>query len=225
MISANIINDIFKWDVLTWSKALNSWQAIIKKNRFSNGIELGANFGGGTLLLTKNGIKTVCSNVKPISEETKKIHLKHKVSQLINYEIIDARTINYPDNHFDIVFMKSTLGYFKSDSDRIKVINEIHRILKSGGVFLFSENMRGSLLHFLARKLLVKWGNKWNYFSVKEQNNLFSIFREKKIMYTGFFSAFFFKNKLLYSIFSRIDSLFEFLPNEFKYVSYGYLIK
>ncbi len=222
---SNFIDDIFEWDVLTWSKAYNEWQQIIELNKFKLGLELGSRSGGGSLLLAQNGIHTICSDVFNPIDKAEKVHKKYKLQKLISYESIDARNIKYPDNHFDIIIMKSTLGFFKSKDDRFKVIKEIHRVLKPGGAFLFAENMNGSFFHQIFRKAYVKWGSKWNYFRVEELNQLFNIFNIKKISYVGFLTSFALRFNFLYKFFYNLDGLFIFLPKRFKYVSYGYLIK
>lgn len=177
------------------------------------------------MFLAYNGISTICSDVVNPKHKAELIHKKYNLDKLIKYEAIDARNIKFPDNYFDVIFMKSTLGFFKSDVERVNVINEIHRVLKPGGAFLFAENMNGSFLHQISRKVYVKWGNKWNYFNVEELNKLFNVFNYRKINYVGFFSSFALRIKILYKLFYYMDRLFSFLPNKWKYVSYGYLIK
>jgi SAM-dependent methyltransferase len=218
------MKDIFGWDVGTWSKAISIWKECIEKNNYKKGLEIGNAFGGGSLFLANHGISMVCSNIHPPDKKTKQIHKRYIFNNKIKYEVIDAMKITYPDNHFDVVFVKSIFGYFNS-SERKIVIDEIYRVLKPSGSLLFAENMKGSFFHQLARKLFVRWGKKWNYLSQDDLLDLFSKFNNKKIHYSGFLTLFFVRYKLLYRLALFLDYCLFFVPNSKKYVSHGYISK
>jgi ubiquinone/menaquinone biosynthesis C-methylase UbiE len=54
----------------------------------------------------------------------------------------DALQIPYPDNAFDLVTSSSVLHDIHSDMDKKKAVQEVHRVLKSGGIFVALELFR-----------------------------------------------------------------------------------
>ena len=224
MNKSTLMNDIFGWDASTWSKAIPVWKECIEKNNYKKGLEIGNAFGGGSLFLAKHCISMVCSNIHSPNEKTKQILKRYNFNDKIEYDVIDAMKISYPDNYFDVVFVKSIFGFFNI-SERKIVINEIYRVLKPSGSLLFAENMRGSFFHQIARKLFVRWGKKWNYLSQDELLYMFLKFNNKKIYYSGFLTLFFVRYKILYRLALFIDYCLFFLPNSAKYVSHGYVSK
>jgi ubiquinone/menaquinone biosynthesis C-methylase UbiE len=57
----------------------------------------------------------------------------------IRYEVQDARRLTYPDASFDqVLYMQQLLSSIESAEDRKRVVLEALRILKPGGVALFS---------------------------------------------------------------------------------------
>ena len=224
MNKAKLMNDIFGWDVGTWSKAIPVWKECIEKNNYKKGLEIGNAYGGGSLFLAKYGINMVCSNIHSPNEKTKQIHKKYKFNNKIKYEEIDAMKISYADNYFDVVFVKSIFGFF-STSDRKIIIDEIYRVLKPSGSLLFAENMKGGFFHQTARKQFVRWGKKWNYFSQDDLIDLFSKFDNKKIYYSGFLTLFFVRYKILYKLALFLDYCLFFVSDSKKYVSHGYVSK
>lgn len=51
---------------------------------------------------------------------------------------MDARKIEYPDDHFDILFSFSSLEHFGRDADIVQSTTEAYRVLKRGGVYVLS---------------------------------------------------------------------------------------
>jgi len=49
---------------------------------------------------------------------------------------IDSQQLPYKNNYFDIIIAKDSLHHFK---DPYRSLNEIHRVLKPGGIFIVSE--------------------------------------------------------------------------------------
>ncbi len=225
------LHQYLEWDELTWSKALYSWDEIlleVQPGKSLLALELGGRHGGISLYLAQKGIKTVCSDFGGPTPKAKALHEENKVSNLVSYMDIDATTINYPDNHFDIVVFKSILGVVAANNkiENLEIASkEIYRILKPGGYLLFAENMKASCLHTLARRWFVPWGANWHYLTLQEMGAFVAPFALHKINYFGFFSAFI-KIKKLKKAAYLIDSIKNiFLPNRFKYISYGWAKK
>ena len=170
----------------------------------------------------------VCSDLSPVSEKARSLHLENQVSHLIEYAELDATTIPYPDNTFDFVVFKSVLGAIGRNDhpeNQQQAINEIHRVLKPGGFLFFAENLSGSSLHRIARNIFVPWGKSWRYVSVCELNEWLSIFETKEIYTTGFLAAFVSKPKWLKKMAANLDSRLVFLPSKWRYVAYGHAQK
>ena len=169
------LSDIIDWDIANWSKAINYWEGVVNlKNKNYNCLELGGRKGGLSLWLALNGNNVICSDLENPKEIAFDIHQKYDCKNLIQYQAIDATTIEY-ENHFDIVAFKSLLGGVSRDNKnemKEKVAGEIHKALKQNGVLLFAENIESSILHQVLRKKFVKWGNEWNYLKVEEIEDL-----------------------------------------------------
>lgn len=75
----------------------------------------------------------------PVIESMMKLHPTDKYPGL-NYKHMDARSLQYSDNSFNVILDKGTLDCVVLDkSDRYsgyKYLNEVYRCLKIGGVFL-----------------------------------------------------------------------------------------
>jgi len=113
-------------------------------------LDLGARNGGTSLFFALKGLNCVCSDLKGPTEQAKILHKKYNVCELIRYECVDCASIDYPDNTFDIVAFKSVMGSVGANKnfDNInKAFDEIYRVLKSDGILLFCENLRGGFLH------------------------------------------------------------------------------
>lgn len=67
------------------------------------------------------------------------------------FHTVPAEHLPFDDAAFDIVFSRSTIHHCA----RPKVLDQVYRVLKPGGLFVFTENYRGRLLHGLMR--LDRW--------------------------------------------------------------------
>ena len=147
----------------------------------------------------------------------------------VEFREIDALSIDYDSHYFDFVVFKSVLGSLANGQlDRQKkALQEMHRVLKPGGVLFFAENMIGSVFHEVGRRLFVPWSKSWRYMEVAELEDGLEMFKKKTIRSTGFF-ALFVPDR--FSMLKRTLSFFDYcfgpvIPASWKYVSYGYAIK
>lgn len=223
--------DILEWDIATWARALRFWEETISEKNIGlkNGLEIGAHNGGISLFFAKKyGTKMVCSDIGLASEKARTLHYENGVNHLIEYAEVDATAIPYPDGTFDFVVFKSVLGAVGrhgQKAEQQKAIAEMHRVLRPGGVLFFAENLGGSLLHRLARRVFVRWGKSWRYVTLNELDNWLSIFEKKETRATGFFAAFVPRPEWLKTIAAHLDLLFFFFPKKWRYVAYGYARK
>ncbi|MCB1183293.1 class I SAM-dependent methyltransferase [bacterium] len=178
--STQLLDDVFGWDVKSWSRALPFWSKHLTQGLSGKKVlELGSNLGGLSLLFAKLGANVVCSDIGGVHESAIKLHESYCVDQLVTYRDIDAKAIEFPSELFDVIAFKSILGGIGRNDDlsSIKdVICEMHRVLKPNGIVLFAENLEGNRFHQFFRRRFVKWGREWRYLTLEELSRLFSEF-------------------------------------------------
>jgi SAM-dependent methyltransferase len=219
------ISDIIRWDVATWKYGLRFWCQKAGPLRDKVGLEIGGRDGGLSLFLALNGCRVVCSDLHGPTAHAKELHRGYGVSGLVSYECVDVRRIPFPDEHFDVVIVKSVLGALGSDGGGLtaqcEALSEIRRVLKSGGRFLFAENMRGSSMHVFLRKRLVPWGRDWHYFTVTQIADLLSGFTAVDLSFRGF-AATLGRREWQRSLLHNLDRvLVPLLPITLRYVVFG----
>ena len=188
-ISKTLIKEIFEWDSYNWSKALPFWDDHLKGEKL-HCLELGAHRGGPSLWLSIKGQHVICSDLRNPQEQAKAFHDKHDARN-ITYSALSATSLPF-ENEFDVIIFKSILGGIsRNGKDELKsqAIGEMYKALKPGGILLFAENLKSSVLHRFFRSRLRKWGNSWNYLEYRELTPLLSDFSKVEMKTTGFFSA------------------------------------
>lgn len=110
----------------------------------------------------------------------------------IDFRVMDASRLDFPDNSFDVlIFSNNGLCYVHPEEKRIIAIKEIKRVLKPGGIYIFSSFNRFfplalyALVNLIVTKLLMGFSSKYtmhmtrhgitvNYeTSPEEETNLF----------------------------------------------------
>ncbi len=218
-----LLNDILQWDVAGWTPALEFWEQKIPKDKGKlKCLELGCREGGLSLWLALKGHEVNASDLDDTSSVAQPLHLKYKL-QNVSYHNIDATSIPF-ENYFDVIIFKSILGGIgrMGIEKQEETIRQIYKALKPGGILLFAENLRATLLHEFFRKNFTRWGKEWRYISLDEMKKFLSIFNASEIKTTGFTSVFgrnenqkSFLNKIDRSVFNKI------VPASWKYISYG----
>jgi len=107
--------------------------SLFRNKKYLHILDLGCGTGRNAFYLAHNGFKVTACDIS----ETGIIIAKKKAEELgfdnIKFDIEDMFDLNYPDGTFDAVLCVWTQGHGLR-SDIQKSINEIHRILKPGGM-------------------------------------------------------------------------------------------
>lgn len=223
-MKSEIINDIVKWDIASWEKALLFWEKKIDKKDHLKCLELGGHEGGLSLWLALQGHEVICSDIENVKIHSEPLHKKHNVSDKIKYQNIDATNIPY-ENHFDIVIFKSIVGGIGRGNNILiqqKVFEQINKALKPGGKLLFAENLKASILHQFLRKKFIKWGSSWRYPTIQEMHLFLKNFKSYEIKTTGVIATFG-KKESQKRMLSYIDKfiLNNISMESWKYICYG----
>ena len=223
-MSGDQIRDFLKWDIKSWSVALNYWDNNINWSDIQSCLELGGREGGLSLWLALKGKQVICSDLNQTKNNAEQLHRKYDVSSLIDYQDINATNIPY-ENQFDLIVFKSILGGIGRNNNQTKqqqVIDEIHKALKKGGKLLFAENLIASRLHRQLRKRFVNWGDSWRYVSLEEMNYFLRNFSAINLRTTGVLATLG-RNEIQRDLLSSIDKLVlnKVSPRSWKYICYG----
>jgi SAM-dependent methyltransferase len=192
-----LVRDAVGWDVENWSRCLSFWQAhTVIDGVGSTALEVGADArnGGISLWLAANGFRVICSGLEDPSEEMRRLHAEHAVSDAVRYEKIDALSIPYAET-FDVVTFKSLLGFFgMAGRDALdlqrRAIANMHKALRPGGELWFAENASGTRLHGFFQKRF-GWGARgWHYVSPAELRGLVAPFETIEYTTLGVLAVF-----------------------------------
>lgn len=223
-----LLRDVLVWDVDSWAFALRAWEPFTQDIRGARVLDVGARDGGLSLYFALRGCEVICSDLHGPADTAAELHRRYGVAERVRYAEIDATRIDLADNEMDIVTFKSVLGGVGRDDHYEKqraAVREMHRVLRPGGMLLFAENMRGTALHTLLRRLFVSWGGQWRYLSVPEVREALGIFRRTSLSYAGVLATFG-RTERQRSLLHGIDVLLHpLLPNRWKYIVAGCAIK
>lgn len=225
-MNSNDLKLYLEWDYYAWGEALKYWDSILPSDLSGKKVlELGGRHGGLSLFFARKGATVICSDLHGPSVDAKNLH---KNFPNISHEAIDATNIPYEDE-FDYIVFKSVLGgvgYDGNTENQVRCLHSINKSLKENGLLLFCENSKASPIHRLARKLKVKWANRWGYTSTTELNKLITKSgMHPKINSFGFFSLFTRNNKIKLILYKLDKCINRLIPNSFKYINYGHARK
>lgn len=177
------MSDYFKNDEY-WKEHINKkleediWIDEYKKY-FKNGglcLELGCGVGQFSKKLIEYGYDVISTDISEIA--LKKVSEFNK-----NIKKIDMREkLPFVDNSLDLVFANLSIHYF-SDNDTKKLMKEIKRILKNGGLFIGSVNGMQGYEKIKNTAIEIEkhyWFNKNKYvrlFDKEDLENYLSIFK------------------------------------------------
>lgn len=221
-----LIQDIFGWDVINWSKTLEFWgKHVSVLNKEYECLELGSSYGGLSLWLALNRNKVLCTDINGPEKGANDLHKKYNCSSRVLYDSLDATNIPY-ENRFDLVIFKSILGGISSNNqnyNKAKTVNEIYKALKPGGMLLFAENLESTMLHKMLRNRFgTSW---WNYLKMNEVDELFASYHRVSYTTAGFLGCFG-RNEKQRNFLGKVDDVLEkVIPKKSRYILIGVAVK
>ncbi len=235
MNNKQLLIDVIEWDAANWGKCLDIWLPIMQSETPLSCLEIGSRRGGLALWAALQGQHCISSDIENPTLPAGEVHKRYpkEVQNRIEYAAINAMDIPY-ENHFDVIFIKSVLtviGEIQGHSNEVrrevqaKAVAEFYKALKPGGKLLFAENLKGSWLHTIARKLFVPWGAKARYFEVPDLLDLLGNFENITHHEVGFFGTFG-RTETQRAFLGRIDNAIEaMIPKSWRYISIGVAVK
>ncbi|MEM1172692.1 MAG: methyltransferase domain-containing protein [Cyanobacteria bacterium P01_H01_bin.35] len=115
-------------------------QTLEKIDQNSRVIDLGAGYGGAARYLAKTyGCSLCCLNLSELqNQRNSQLNQEQSLDPLIEVIQGSFENIPYSDNSFDIVWSQDSIVH---SGDRRLVFQEIKRVLKPGGEFIFTDPM------------------------------------------------------------------------------------
>ena len=113
---------------------------IFKENNIEKILELGSGQGRDSLFFAKSGFNVEaldysCSAVKDTTNKSK----EYKIDDFLNAKIFDVRKkLPYQDQTFDACFSHMLYCMAFSSNEIEKLNNEVNRVLKKGGINIFT---------------------------------------------------------------------------------------
>jgi SAM-dependent methyltransferase len=217
--------DVFQWDVRSWSRALPLWRGQLRHPPGSPALAIGERDGGLSVLLAQSGYRTWCTDVDPPRESARALHRAHGLEALVTYDVQDATALGYADGTFDVVAFKSVIGALGSKDRQRSAVLEMLRVLRPGGVLLFAENLEATRLHRRLRRRFVRWDRNWRYLSVTADRDLLDGFERVDARTCGLLANLG-RSERHRGLLARLDTvLAPLVPSSWHYIVYGVAFK
>lgn len=115
-------------------------ERLTRLNADARVLDIGAGYGGSMRYLAKTvGCHCVALNLSEVeNQRDRAMNAEQGLDHLI--DVVDAsfETLDYPDNHFDVVWSQDAILH---SGRRAQVLAEVHRVLKPGGEFVMTDPM------------------------------------------------------------------------------------
>ena len=127
-----------------WDKENVSVRKSIAKKIVEHGgliLEIGTGPGGGympAVLLEKSDANIIISDLSPtVCREWRKLFSEELFPPNVHYAALDNCDLPFEDNSIDVI--SSGGGFGNTEGDKYKVVREIYRVLKPGGLYVSGE--------------------------------------------------------------------------------------
>ena len=170
MLASEALRDTVETDLLLWWEDfyLPVFEYVLPKMGTLEGkkvLELGTGTGGTAALLAKRGASVVGIDLLPFRLAEARVRAaEHNVGASIDFALMDAMHLAFPDDTFDFIISKSVLVF----TEHVQTAKECYRVLKPGGKAIFIENMRHHPAVWLYRKVFLKYSGKLRYFAASD---------------------------------------------------------
>ena len=104
-------------------------------------LEIGVGIGCDTEQLVRSGFNVSGIDLTEVAVEATNARLQHH-GLIADVKQGDAENLQFPDNHFDVVY---SFGVLHHSPDTQKTLDEVHRVLKPGGLALIMLYHKNSL--------------------------------------------------------------------------------
>lgn len=152
----NLNNDILKFFSSTNGQYLhargktstNKLLSILSPKEGDKILEIGTGTGASITLLAKNKTKLNLYGIDASDHMLKKAKQRVKLEKTLNqveFQKVNGKTIPFPNDFFDKIYIESVLAIQEQHSLEILLI-EVHRVLKSGGRLVFNESIWSTTL-------------------------------------------------------------------------------
>lgn len=123
-------------------RTVEKMASLLQLDKDSVVLDIGAGYGGSARYLAKTsgGCHVTCLNLSPVQNQRNRMLNKEQgLAELI--EVIDGNFEEIPAeaNSYDLIWSQDAILH---SGDRIKVLAEVTRVLKSGGEFIFTDIMQ-----------------------------------------------------------------------------------
>lgn len=97
-------------------------------------LDLGCGVGNDSIYFARLGHQILATDFSEIAIRKDKEHFK---DNNLKFEVLDmSKSMNFPDNTFDVIYARLSLHYF-TDKVTKMIFKELHRILKLNGLLMF----------------------------------------------------------------------------------------
>lgn len=116
-------------------------QMVNGLGRNTHVLDIGAGYGGAARYLAKNhGCPVRCLNVSETQNDTNRyLNRRQGLTALVDVIHGTFEDIPEPDQSFEVVWSQDAILH---SGDREQVLREVHRVLKTGGEFIFTDPMQ-----------------------------------------------------------------------------------
>ncbi len=151
--------DLLKNDnyVITYEQPLHSGNYLKLLSEIPIGsrvLEIGAGMGENTVFLLDKELEVYATDISASSVEVMFKRFSHHLN--FHSQIEDMEKLSFSDEYFDVVCSAGSLSY----GDNFLVMEEIHRVLKSGGIYLALDSLNHNPIYIFNRFLHFKRGKR-----------------------------------------------------------------